>query len=190
MSDSKNLTYVSAGGIYDPAYTPTNLRIPVHTPQSYCSSHSVKCLARFPNNGKKFKKRWFRSNLPFYYIELPQKSKQNEPGIFCRGRSYYASWGIVHPELILCHLPNYFYKLGIHEKHIYPIWCHIKQGRHHAMLACPDRHSRADCTRKQQIPPQVSLQLLLVETLFDHRLLLHSARNTFPLHICIIKYSN
>ena len=99
-------------------------------------------------------------------------------------------WWYMLYILILCHLPNYFYKLGIHEKHIYPIWCHIKQGRHHAMLACPDRHSRADCTRKQQIPPQVSLQLLLVETLFDHRLLLHSARNTFPLHICIIKYSN
>ena len=56
--------------------------------QSYCSSHSLKCLARFPNSRKKIKKRWFRGNLPFYYIELPQKSKQNEPGIFCRGRSY------------------------------------------------------------------------------------------------------
>ena len=59
-----------------------------YSPQSYCSSHSIKCLARFPNNRKKLKKRWFRGNLPFYYIELPQKSKQNEPGIFCRGRSY------------------------------------------------------------------------------------------------------
>ena len=56
--------------------------------QSYYSSHSVKCLARFPNNVKKIKNRWFRGNSPFYYIELPQKSKQNEPGIFCRGRSY------------------------------------------------------------------------------------------------------
>ena len=56
--------------------------------QSYCSSHSLKCLARFPNSRKKIKKRWFRGNLPFYYIELPQKSKQNEPCIFCCGCSY------------------------------------------------------------------------------------------------------
>ena len=39
-----------------------------------CSGHGKRCLAHFV--------------LIFYYIELPQKSKQNEPGIFCHGCSY------------------------------------------------------------------------------------------------------